>query len=130
MLSNPFWFALRTEHAHFALGSGPVLRYPADVIPFAGLEHACTEQLTALRDLLAPEEKVFVMADHLPELEGLNQISQLPGLQLHFDTHVQSLGLRDCRGVEVQELGPADASAMIALTDVAFPGFFPRENLS
>jgi GNAT superfamily N-acetyltransferase len=124
MLSNPFWFALRTEHAHFALGQGPVLRYPADVIPFAGLRDNRAEDLMALRDLLGPEEKVFVVADDLPGIEGLNEVGELPGLQLHFNKDVRSLKAREDRGVEVRRLGPADASAMISLTDVAFPGFF------
>ena len=124
MLSNPFWFALRTEQARFALGKGPVLRYPADVIPFAGLEYPCIEQLIGLRDLLAPEEKIFVAADHLPEVEGLNQISELPGLQLQFNRDTPALDSREFRGAKIQRLGAADTPAMVSLTDIAFPGFF------
>lgn len=124
MLSNPFWFALRTEHARFALGQGPVLRYPADVVPFAGLQNSSAEVMLALRDLLAPEENIFVAEDHLPEVDGLSQMSELPGLQLHFDGDVRSLHHRTNPGFDIHELGEDDAPAMVSLTDVAFPGFF------
>jgi GNAT superfamily N-acetyltransferase len=126
MLSNPFWFALRTEHAHLALGNGPVLRYPAEVIPFAGLEHYSADEVLGPRDLLAPDEKVFLAADHLPEVDGLDQISELPGLQLHFSGDLPSFGLRDRKNAGICRLIPEHAPAMVALTDIAFPGFFRK----
>jgi predicted GNAT family acetyltransferase len=121
MLSNPFWFALRTEHAHFAVGKDPVMRYPADVIPFAGLHQYSAEQLLVLRHLLAPEERIFVAVDQIPEIDGLVQVSHLSGLQLHFKGTYPQV---HPEGIEVQRLGPDDAPAMVSLTDLAFPGFF------
>src|SRR3954469_20525410 len=124
MLSNPFWFALRTEHAHLAVGTGSVLRYPADVLPFAGLERYSVEQMLALRDLLTPGEQIFLAADHYPEVDGWEQISELPGLQLLFSGDMNSLKPRDQAKAEICRLRPGDAPAMVSLTDVAFPGFF------
>ncbi len=124
MFSNPFWFALRTEHARFAIGEGPALRYPADVIPFAALEHSSAEHFLALRDLLAPGEKIFLAAEHFAEVDGLSQIGELPGLQFHFDQDIRSLEGRKSPGFEIHKLGPDDSPAMVSLTNIAFPGFF------
>src|SRR4051812_34578366 len=124
MLSNPFWFALRTEHARFAVGRDSVLRYPADVIPFAGLEHGSATELRTLSPLLAPEEKIFVTGDRLAQLHDLIQVSDLPGLQLHFTGALNRWQVPPLPGTEMRMLGPEDASAMVSLTDIAFPGFF------
>src|SRR3954447_6087535 len=124
MLSNPFWFALRTEHARFALGNGQALRYPADVIPFAGVEYASAEQWAALCELLREDEKLFVIADHFPQVDGLRQIGELPGLQLHFSGDAKSLEVPEYRDALVQTLGEQNAPAMISLTEIAFPGLF------
>jgi len=123
MLSNPFWLALTTEHARFALGRDSVLRYPADVLPFAGLEHGSAEELSALSTLLAPDEKIFVTGGGVTQLDDLVEISDLPGLQLHFKGSLNQSVVQLC-DAEIRRLGPEDATAMVALTDIAFPGFF------
>lgn len=123
-LANPFWFALKTEHAHLALGNGRALRYPADVLPFAGFDKPSVEDLIALRGLLAPEEKLFVVADSLPQVEGLNEAGELPGLQLHFKGNASQIKTPELRDAKIQKLGAEDAGAMLSLTDIAFPGFF------
>lgn len=124
MLSNPFWFALRSEHARFAIGKHSVLRYPADVIPFAGLEHGSAEELVWLSSLLAPDERIFVTGAKIGQVDDLIQVSELPGLQLHFAGALDELKLPQFPGTEVRRLGPGDAPAMVSLTDLAFPGFF------
>lgn len=124
MLANPFWSALRSEHARFALGEGPVLRYPVDVIPFAGMQSPSAEHLLALRNLMAPGEKIFVVADHLCDVNGLSQTGELPGLQLHFDGDIRLHEGPESAGFEIQKLGREDVPAMVSLTDIAFPGFF------
>ncbi|MFL6448712.1 MAG: GNAT family N-acetyltransferase [Bryobacteraceae bacterium] len=126
MLSNPFWSALRTEHSQFAIGEGPVLRYPADLIPFAGLDNPSVEHFKALRDLLAPDETIFAITENSPQVNGLNEVSELPGLQMHFRQDMPSVNNRGWRDAEVQKLGAADVPAMVLLTDIAFPGFFRK----
>ncbi|MFL6417501.1 MAG: GNAT family N-acetyltransferase [Bryobacteraceae bacterium] len=125
MLSNPFWLALRTEHQGFAIGESGVLRYPADVIPFAGLENASAEHLVALCRLMAPREELFIVApDHLPEVDDLVQVGELPGLQLHFERSPPARDIRVIAELGIRRLGPEYAREMLSLTEVAFPGFF------
>ncbi len=124
MLTNPFWFALRSEHARFAIGRDSVLRYPADVIPFAGLEHGSAEQLRALGALLGPEERIFVTGNKVPQVDDLIEVGELPGLQLHFTGARNDSQIPQLPGTQIRSLGPQDAAAMVSLTDLAFPGFF------
>jgi len=122
--ANPFWHALNTEQSSIALGSGLVRRYPADVIPFAAFEHANPETMIALRELLAPGEIIYVTGDHLPEIPGIAHTHELPGWQMHLAAEVPA---SEPTPVLVQSLTANDVPAMVALTDVAFPGFFrPR----
>ncbi len=128
MFPNPFWQALTSEHATIALGAGLARRYPADVIPFGGVVEPDTLSMQALRELLAPDETIITTGEHLAEAPGLTHVGTLPGLQM----------LLPDEALPVPETGPppsdqivpltgADAAAMVALTDVAFPGFFrPR----
>jgi ribosomal protein S18 acetylase RimI-like enzyme len=123
MLSNPFWFALRTEHARFAIGNDRVLRYPFDVLPFAGLENYSAEQVSALGALLRPGETIYVAADSVAEVDELPEVSDLPGLQLHFSGTSNPFDPQIV-GAEIRKLRPDEASSMMSLTDIAFPGFF------
>lgn len=125
MLSNPFWHALQTEHAPFSIGSGSARRYPADVIPFSAFEHGNTKDLAALCDLLEPGETTFVIGYGLSRNEHLTEVAQLPCLQMHFRAEaVPTLTPADIEHDGVQLLGASDAPAMVALTEIAFPGFF------
>ena len=129
LFANPYWFALRTVHSSIALGlessSRPLaLRYPADVIPFAGIEAGDTASMQRLHSLLAPGEAIYVAGGCGPELPGLVVESELPGLQMQFLAAVPEAKEG---GPEIVELDAAHASEMVHLTNVAFPGFFrPR----
>jgi ribosomal protein S18 acetylase RimI-like enzyme len=128
-LPNPFWQALHTEQARFAVGSGLACRYPADVIPFGGVAEFSVEALTALRDLLEPEESLYITGttndpvnDRLPEVDGLALVRELRGWQMHFGAQT-GLDAPSGQDPEIDTLGASDVPAMLALTDVAFPGF-------
>jgi ribosomal protein S18 acetylase RimI-like enzyme len=125
MFANPFWQALTTEHASFAIGQGLARRYPADVIPFGGVAESSVEAMSALRDLLEPGEILYVTGDELVEVEGLIEPTQIPGWQMHFegDSGTETAAERH-DDVQVLVLGAAEAQDMVLLTDVAFPGFF------
>lgn len=124
MLANPYWYALKTEHAAFAIGSGQALCYPADVIPFCGVEEASPAALVALRELIEPGRLVYLTADRVPAVPGIEAVSQLACRQMHFTAIGDSIALPSRPDVQSRLLGTADAAAMSALTDLAFPGFF------
>ena len=85
MFANPYWYALRTEQAALAIGSEAALRFPADVIPFAGMSAPDAAGLAAVRDLLSPGESIYVTGDALAAVEGIEVVSELPGVQMHFE---------------------------------------------
>jgi predicted GNAT family acetyltransferase len=126
--ANPFWHALNSEQSSIALGTGLARRYPADVIPFAGLEDASPEALSALHDLLAPGESIYVTGAQPLTIPGITHDRTLPGLQMHFTAKIPTAEPSAIpSAIQVQQLTAPDASAMIALTDLAFPGFYrPR----
>lgn len=136
-LSNPFYDALLTEHAHFALGAGLARRYPADIIPFAGVPDATSEAVTALAGLLLPGEEIYVMDPFPSVTRDLLEAGDLPCWQMHFPVNgapqrtFEHPGTLEPPGtvghpqtVAIRRLGDEDVPAMVALTDKAFPGFF------
>jgi ribosomal protein S18 acetylase RimI-like enzyme len=125
LFSNPFWHALKTEQAGIAIGAGLARRYSADVIPFGALEDANPQAMIALRDLLAPGEAIYVTGDRLPHIDDLVHLNELPGWQMHFAAEASAdLPSEQPTTVQVRVLSAFDAPAMVALTGVAFPGFF------
>lgn len=129
LLDNPIWHALQSEHARLALGNGArALRYPADVVPVAGLAENSPAALAELRDLLKPEELIWIAAASLPSTPGLEMLAPLPCLQMVYrrDAKIPA----DAGKPPIEKLSTEDAPAMVALTDAAFPGFFrPRTYL-
>ena len=125
LLANPYWGALATEQAGVALGSALARRFPADVIPFAGVPEVGAKSLEALRALLAPGERVLVVSDVELAHSGLVEREAMPGLQMICTPEAQTNACAEDE--QVERLGPADVSAMLALKAVAFPGYFgPR----
>lgn len=124
MLSNPYWSALKTEQAGIALGDDLARRYPADVIPFAGLAENSAEAMSALAGLLAPDEAIYVTGEDLPEVDELGRVSELQGWQMLYPTQGSPDLQEGGDTVRVRALEAGDAASMVSLTDVAFPGFF------
>jgi ribosomal protein S18 acetylase RimI-like enzyme len=118
---NPFWLALRTEQSRIAIGSPLAVRYPADVIPFAGLGEPSEAAMSALLELLAPQESIYLTGDHLPVIAGLERRGSISGWQMHFSGHLPKT---DPGTPPIATLTGQDSSAMVALTNAAFPGFF------
>jgi ribosomal protein S18 acetylase RimI-like enzyme len=116
---------LLTEHARFALGAGLARRYPADVIPFAGVADPTPEAATALAGLMASGEDIYVLDPFPSANRDLLEIGELPCWQMIFDRAGGPLPtIEPSRTAAVRALGKADVPAMVALTDRAFPGFF------
>jgi GNAT superfamily N-acetyltransferase len=117
--------ALQTTHVHLAITSGEATRYPAAVAPFAAIENPTTNALRDLRSLMTPDEFVWVTA--LGEADPT-------AAQLRVETTIDVLQMILPPDIELPPPHPGilpltcdNAAEMVALTDIAFPGFFrPR----
>jgi predicted GNAT family acetyltransferase len=119
---NPIWHSLRTKHSRFAVTKGDACRYPADVAPFAAVAGPSATALQQLASLLVPEESVWIFdADFpAPAAPELNFIESLKCLQMVLPEEV----VPPDATMELVRLSAADAPEMVALTTLAFPGFF------
>ncbi len=118
------WHALNTVHARFAIGTVAARRYPADVTPFAGTAGNGRESMTQLAGLLSPGETTWVMGATPAKVQGLTYGAVFPCLQMGGPPVSKPVpgDAGDNRGIA--PLTCSDAGAMVALTDLAFPGFF------
>ncbi len=142
MLRNPFWHALRTVHARFALAAHPgglrqshsqlALRYPPDILPFAAITEMSVPALSKLAALLTPGEPIYLtdLSDAPPlSTPQLAYVSLLPGLQMLLPSQAVSAFPHATPETVFRKLEDADGPAMVALTDRAFPGFFRRNTV-
>lgn len=120
--ANAIWNALHTTHQHLALRHGQALKYPADIAPFACLAENTPAALRDLHDLLEPNETTYVLGEPPPATDRLLYRGATLCLQMAFP---DAAALPDIQAaLPISPLNCADAPAMVALTDVAFPGFF------
>jgi ribosomal protein S18 acetylase RimI-like enzyme len=120
LFTDPVWQALNTRHSHLALIEGDARRYPVDVAPFAALAKPTELALWELYSLLAPGEYVWLFGTHYPHLPELRNEGTLECVQMVLPVELAAKK----SPIELQRLNAADSNAMIALTDLAFPGFF------
>lgn len=121
LFTNPVWHALHTRHRRFSISAGNACRYPAHVAPFAAIAEPSVDAFKALHSLLVPGESVWIAEGKLPDWP-----------ELVFETTIECLQMVLPEGVTppsdaaagIVPLSCADAPAMVALTDLAFPGFF------
>jgi len=116
---NPVWHALHGPHLHLARIEGGACRYPADVAPFAAIDAPSVAAFAELRSLLEPDESIWI-ADYGRTAPGLAVVDALESVQMVLPHSV------DVRAParEVLPLTAAHAQEMVALTGLAFPGFF------
>lgn len=120
LFRNPVWHALRTKHKHLALSLEHACRYPADVAPLAAIDKVSTTALCQLRSLLGPGEPVWLVGENFPDVPQLSQGHTLDCLHMFLPQNVvapEPIG-------GIADLTANSAHEMVALTDVAFPGFF------
>jgi GNAT superfamily N-acetyltransferase len=115
---NPVWHALRGPHRHLAIGGGAACRYPADVAPFAAVGERSAEAQRQLHALLGAEESLWI-ADS-PSHPGLSVEQELECVQMVLPPQAPL----PPPGAGIVPLTGANAVEMVALTDLAFPGFF------
>lgn len=119
-LDNPIHSALRTLHRHVALGSGGVLRYPAEFAPFLGVADATVDASAALEALVAAGESVYLLGvvPKIPdgwELEAFRPLAQM--------IHDEPLAIPD--GPDIVELtGEAQRADALALVALVYPHYF------
>jgi ribosomal protein S18 acetylase RimI-like enzyme len=121
VLDNPFWSALTTEQESFAMGSGGVRWFPADVAPFCAVARAGQAigpdvLKAALRG--SPTRYFVGVLPLVPS--GFHTSRPITLLQMTCTAAGPSGG----HDAGLLDLGPDDAAAMLALTTLVFPGFF------
>jgi len=125
MLDDPIWSALTSRHASFALGTGRVKRYPADVAPFLGTAGDGPVAGGEADFPAAPGEVLFMAAD---------DPSPPPGWEVERRSSLYQM-VRERRagpsaaGDDWSVLGPGDVPDMLELTALAFPGYFRRRTI-
>ncbi len=128
--ADPIRNALHTAQLPLAQIHGLARKFPADITPFAAVEENSLAAMQDLLTLLEPGEATWLFHDIPPEVDGLAHETTLPCLQMVFppgspipDHPVPSPPADN----PILSLTCAHAPEMVALTDIAFPGFFrPR----
>jgi ribosomal protein S18 acetylase RimI-like enzyme len=116
---NPVWHSLHGPHRHLAHIKGGACRYPADVAPFAAIDAPSAPACAQLRTLLDPDESIWIV-DYGRTAPGLAVVDALDCVQMVLPQEVEI----PAPGRDVLPLTAAHAHEMVALTNVAFPGFF------
>jgi len=117
---NPVWHALRTRHRHFAECTSDASRYPADVVPFAAVLGPNAESMQQLHSLLASGESTWLIGEHFPQMPELSSTETLACFQMVLPEMLPA----PRPTIEIVQLSGANAQEMVALTTLAFPGFF------
>ncbi|HTH52958.1 MAG TPA: GNAT family N-acetyltransferase [Edaphobacter sp.] len=127
LFPNPPLQALLENHAHLAKRSGKAMKYPREVTPFAAIEENSPHAFESLFELMEPGEVTYIISDTHPAVfPGLQYDPPLGVLQMAYP---RELALPEAPGSESVTLEPIpciEAEDMVALTDIAFPGFFRR----
>jgi predicted GNAT family acetyltransferase len=120
LFANPVWHALHSEHQEFAICAGDACRYPAAVVPLAAIRAPGAGPMLQLRSLFGTGESAWIIGEEYAEVPGLIREETLECLQMVLPDEVR---VPD-REAEIVKLTDANAGEMVALTTLAFPGFF------
>ena len=121
LFANPTWHVLHSQHHRkFAKCAGEACRYPAEVAPLAAIRAPGVEAMVQLSSLLKAGESVWIIGKEYSEVAGLVRDETLECLQMVLpdDVRVQD------SDIEIVKLADTNAGEMVALTTLAFPGFF------
>jgi hypothetical protein len=120
LFSNPAWHALHTKHRHLAVWAGDACRYPAEVAPFVAVAIPSSSALRQICELLAPGESSWLIGDNCPRVPELMVAETMEVLQMVLPDEITP----PAATIELVSLSAANAAEMVALTNLAFPGFF------
>ena len=124
MFVNPVLHALETRQRRFARFAGNACKYESDVAPFAAISKREAGAMRELHSLLAPGETVYMMGAGPPEVPGLAFKGTSAGVQMMLCSPHGHTRLRRSPDVDVEKLSCENAAEMVALIEVAFPGYF------
>jgi ribosomal protein S18 acetylase RimI-like enzyme len=136
LFANPVWNALHSVHRNFAItpgrsrvqiksrdaGAADACRYPADVVPFVAIASPTAGAMSAAHSLMAAGESAWIIADQYVESPGLRRERTLECFQMVLPGDVDAPE----SPTRIAPLDDSNAGEMVALTDLAFPGFFRR----
>jgi predicted GNAT family acetyltransferase len=122
LFANPVWHALHGKHRNFAKCTGDACRYPAEVVPLAAISAREAPAMHQLRSLLEAEESAWIIVEEYADVPGLVREETLECLQMVLPDDV----VVPDSDIEIVKLADANAGEMVALTTLAFPGFFRR----
>src|ERR1700722_1435585 len=123
IFTNPVWSALQSHHRHFAQSAEDAARYPAAVAPFVAVSQPTAAAMRHLHSLLAPGEQVCLIGETYP-LNDFHVDGTIGVLQMVLP---EAIDPPDPDKTELLELTAAQAGEMVALTDLAFPGYFRQK---
>lgn len=122
-LDNPFWSALDSLHARFALGTDEIRRFPADIAPFLGVAHSHVDTGGVLDSLVPPGDTVLLLGvapARLPPGWVLDPLEDLAQMGCDSEVPVPD-------GPPVVELAAEHRADALALTALVYPHYFrPR----
>lgn len=122
MLDNPVWHSLATEHAGLAITADGAARYPAAIVPFAGVAEPTARAADQLASLIDDAESVFIVGVAPGPPPGWQLEPKKPVLQMICRARPP-----DVPGPAVRTMAAEQVPDMVELTDLVFPGFFrPR----
>lgn len=124
IVENAIWQAATTRQREFAYGEGPARRFHTDVLPFAGLESSSAVSMAALTVMVDPGERVWLFEEP-PALNTTEwrEVRRIPGYQMVCERLAEAC----CPGAVADSVAldaTKDAAEMVALKEIAFPGFF------
>lgn len=119
-LDNPMWAALTGRQHSFAIGDGPVRRYPREIAPFVAVERAGAAADRELEAVVAPGESVYVVGVAPAWPRDWHVIATGTILQMVCTKPPPVAAGAD----ECLVLGAADLREMLALTAEVYPEFF------
>ena len=123
LFANPVWSALHSEQSHFGLTNQNACRYPAEVLPFGALAEGNRASMEQLHALLGSGESIWFIAEPYSEIPQLTRQETLPCLQMVLPENISPPE----SPMAIAPLSCANTREMVALTTLAFPGFFrPR----
>jgi ribosomal protein S18 acetylase RimI-like enzyme len=136
LFANPVWNALHSAHRHFAIttsgncghgqgadaSSGEACRYPADVVPFIAIASPTPGTMSEVHALMAAGESAWIIAETYVESPELRRERTLECFQMVLPREVGA----PASAKRIEPLDESNADEMVALTDLAFPGFFRR----
>ena len=124
LFPNPPLDSLSTAFSHnLALRRGLALKFPREITPFAALLENTPAALTDLHALLEPGESTFVVSfNPLPAAPGIATKGPYGVRQFEFPADSPLPPLPP--NIPIEPIPCAHAPEMVALTDIAFPGFF------